>query len=425
MEMHRQNRHSTTDSYFQSLSFPPISSIGQLLGKSNFKAWRSSIEPVLLGNPLSSRLILGGEWSDPRAATASSHGVLSEQERDEWHAATVATCRFIRATLALNVAPFVRQHNTAKALYLNLVWLYGPEAGIDTQGGPTVSSPGALMQQQDPRRTRAGLLAAMESKTPLGETMINVPGRLPPPPSSYSHPHAKAAVRVRPQEVANLGSSLSTTSLLLTNAATTTPSPSASASASASANVTDLIRPDSQVLPVETKPHPVRAIIDALPSVPFAPPPSPPSPPAMVHVYERMRKSPDPSLQTIHEEPHPGTKVTFSRAVVATTTEQDVSPVSPGDNGRDDDVDDDSLSPLEDTDEEDMSISSRCPPIKGSKQKYHADSSLKEKSRSIFTRTAGTSVLSATNESSKTRKLSISFPLRKLNKDSRSKSGGK
>lgn len=290
METHSGNTNST-DSYFQSLSFPPISTIGQLLGKSNFKVWRSSIEPVLLINPVSSKLILG-EWSDARAIASSA---VSEQERDEWHTATVATCRFIRATLALNVAPFVRQHNTAKALYLNLIWLYGPEAGIDTQGGPAIS-PGALMQ--NPRRTRAGLLAAMESKTPLGESTI--PER-PPYSHPRPHPHAQAQPQIR---AANLGSGLSTTSLLMTTA--TTPSPSASTA--------DLLRPESQVLPPEVKPVTVIAS-------------SVPPPPTVVHVYERMRASPDPSLQTIHEEPHPGTKVDVSRTVVATKT-HDVSPVS-------------------------------------------------------------------------------------------------
>ncbi|KIW16194.1 hypothetical protein PV08_06245 [Exophiala spinifera] len=393
MNIHSENAKAT-DFYFQSLSFPPVSTIGQLLGKSNFKTWRSSIEPVLLRNPHSSKVILG-EWSNPRALAS---GAVSEQERDEWHMATMATCRFIRATLALNVAPFVRQHNTAKALYLNLIWLYGPEAGIDTQGGPAIS-PGATLMQQDLRRTREGLLAAMESKTPFGE--ITVPAR-----ALYSHPHPPAAHAQC--LTANLGSGLSTTSLVLTAAATTTPTLSESA--------THVSRSDSQVLPAQVKPTTAVA-----PSVPTPPPLT------VVHVYERMRVSPDPSLQTIHEEPHPGTRVSFSRAV-DTTTDHDVSPVSPcgtsdedgggrgGGDGDDDDDDGDSLSPLDDTDEEDMSVS-RQP---RSKKSYGAEVGIRERSRSLFARNTLVATPS-TNESSKARRLSFSFPLRKLNKNKKTR----
>lgn len=42
----------------------------------------------------------------------------------------------------MNVIPHVRQHNTARALWHNLLWLYGEEAGIDTQGGPPGPVPG-------------------------------------------------------------------------------------------------------------------------------------------------------------------------------------------------------------------------------------------------------------------------------------------
>ncbi|KAK7892830.1 hypothetical protein LTR67_007067 [Exophiala xenobiotica] len=349
-------------SYFKSLSFPPILSIDQLLGKSNFKSWRSSIEPVLLANALSSKLILG-DWPDPspRDSRAASSAFASasafdnpnptigvgvgggvaqkieqeQQERTEWHRANAATSRFIRATLALNVAPFVRQHNTAKALYLNIIWLYGDEAGIDTQGGPPV--PAGAHPQNMQQKARAGLLAALENSS----SMI-----MPFPSQAAAATGGRLSLSLSQNAVSSNNSSTSTLSML---------AGPASSPASASRSVLDVSRPDSQVLPA-TQTTPLVIV---------------PPPPAVVHIYERTRQSPDPSLDTIHEheEPHPGRRVSFGHRTRTRTrsradagsgsgsdSEEDTSTISPLSlsemSVEDDDDDDDSdvvdLSPIDD-----------------------------------------------------------------------------
>ncbi|KEF57648.1 uncharacterized protein A1O9_05566 [Exophiala aquamarina CBS 119918] len=135
--------------------FPPANALYQLVGKSNFQLWLSAIKPYLFSNIESTGLILGG-WTEPKPGPTSrsqpttpstnerSTTSTSEHwDRERWTAANTETCRFIRGTLAINVLPHVRQHHTAKALWHNLLWLYGEQAGIDTQGGPpvTVSGP--------------------------------------------------------------------------------------------------------------------------------------------------------------------------------------------------------------------------------------------------------------------------------------------
>lgn len=72
----------------------------------------------------------------------------------------------------MNVIPHVRQHNTAKGLWHNLLWLYGEEAGIDTQGGPPVPRVGDDVYGSQRGGgggggggRRAKLLAAMAKKT--------------------------------------------------------------------------------------------------------------------------------------------------------------------------------------------------------------------------------------------------------------------
>jgi hypothetical protein len=179
--------------------------------------------------------------------------------------------------LALNVAPFVRQHNTAKALYLNIIWLYGDEAGIDTQGGPPV--PAGAHPQNMQQKARAGLLAALENSS----SMI-----MPFPSQDAAVTGGRLSLSLSQNAVSSNNSSTSSLSLLA--------GPSSSP-ASASRSVLDVSRPDSQVLPAtQTTP------------LVIAPPP-----PAVVHIYERARQSPDPSLDTIHEheEPHPGRRVSF------------------------------------------------------------------------------------------------------------------
>lgn len=51
-------------SYFNALSFPSVFDLEDLVGKSNFHSWRSTIQPILLSNPHSSDLILGN-WPEP------------------------------------------------------------------------------------------------------------------------------------------------------------------------------------------------------------------------------------------------------------------------------------------------------------------------------------------------------------------------
>ncbi|KAK5196457.1 hypothetical protein LTR92_004002 [Exophiala xenobiotica] len=405
-------------SYFKSLSFPPILSIDQLLGKSNFKSWRSSIEPVLLANALSSKLILGG-WPEPssrdsRAASSAfasasafdnpnptiGSGVAQkieqeQQERTEWHRANAATCRFIRATLALNVAPFVRQHNTAKALYLNIIWLYGDEAGIDTQGGPPV--PAGARPQNMQQKARAGLLAALESSS--NSSMI-----MPFPSQPAAATGGRLSLSLSQNAVSSNNSSTSTLSML----AGPTSSP-----ASASRSVLDVSRPDSQVLPA-TQTTPLVIV---------------PPPPAVVHIYERTRQSPDPSLDTIHEheEPHPGRRVSFghrarsrscSRSRAAGSDSEDdtsISPLSLSELGVEDD-DDDDQSPIDDDVQGHTGQANKYRTSNMNKNQeipYNNGQSGSSKSKSsIFGRNFGRD-----QASTKTRKLSFSFPLRRLHKD--------
>ncbi|KAL2404206.1 hypothetical protein ABEF93_000847 [Exophiala dermatitidis] len=146
------------------MGFPPPDTIDMLLGKSNFHSWRATVQPALLTNKYSSSLILG-DWTEPQPSNFSIRGLADDNERAkfdlarrEWHTANTATCRFIRSTLAMNVTPFVRQHKNAKALFFNLIWLYGDEAGIDTQGGPAVpaAAPAPPLQKD-----RTSLLTAL------------------------------------------------------------------------------------------------------------------------------------------------------------------------------------------------------------------------------------------------------------------------
>jgi hypothetical protein len=150
--------------YFADRKLPtdPVQAVGHLNGKSNYKTWQTAMQGVLMSNLESGSLVLG-KWTEPRLREYSSNSNqdVFQQEKQHWHTANVATCRFIRATLAENVLPFVRQFADAKSLYLNLVWLYGDESGIDLQGGPPMP---AGVQDIGTRRGRAGLLAALEEK---------------------------------------------------------------------------------------------------------------------------------------------------------------------------------------------------------------------------------------------------------------------
>ncbi|ETI27956.1 hypothetical protein G647_00405 [Cladophialophora carrionii CBS 160.54] len=153
--------------YFGHLEFPtdPVAVVGVLKGKSNFQTWHSAIQPILLSNASSSELIIG-VWTEPRCPTpcTAEQQAAFDEGRRRWHTTNTGTCRFIRATLAENVVPFVRQYNTAKTLFFNLVWLYGEDSGIDTQGGPPVPVNAHTMST---KRGRASLLAVLEAKRTL------------------------------------------------------------------------------------------------------------------------------------------------------------------------------------------------------------------------------------------------------------------
>jgi hypothetical protein len=248
-------------SYFGNLKLPPdpVAAVGLLKGKSNFARWHTAIQSVLLTKSSAFDLILG-DWVEPRI-TASFTAVEQasfDEERRQWHAANTGTCRFIRETLATNVIPFVRQYNTAKILFFNLVWLYGEDAGIDTQGGPP--SPVAT----GARRGRASLLAVLEAKRTLDH--------LPPLGVAY-----KFASPTTP-------TSFCTVSTVLSGSSSTSGTGHGSALKTLHPMTTTLADQASKQLP-----H-------------------------LIHSLDRLQLTPDPNLTSIpeHEDPHPGRRVRIS-----------------------------------------------------------------------------------------------------------------
>lgn len=304
--------------YFYNLEFPDVRSMVHLVGKSNFYRWHAGIQPVLLSNAYSSNLILG-TWTEPSGTPCPNPtpaGVASVgHDRDEWLAANTATCRFIRATLAMNVTPFVRQYKTAKTLFFNLVWLYGKDAGIDSQGGPPVPT---NTEFWNPQKGRENLLAALEAKRAFDF--------LPPVQSAVPFPPRPSIPWV---EVVRDGGASScllprTTFTPVTTAITTTTT-------------------------TKTANSPSPTIVTSQESDPEASD----TPLTVVRILERTRVSPSPSLQTIHEheheEPHPGRRVPSGHIVdfdlpesVTDRSRGSVSPLSPSEaSGVDDDDDDD------------------------------------------------------------------------------------
>ncbi|EXJ64036.1 hypothetical protein A1O7_00371 [Cladophialophora yegresii CBS 114405] len=173
--------------YFGHLGFPtdPVAAVGLLQGKSNFQAWHAAIQPILLATSSSYELIIGA-WTEPRCPTPCTveQQAKFDEHRRRWHTANTGTCRFIRATLAENVIPFVRQYNTAKTLFFNLVWLYGEDSGIDTQGGPPVPVNAHTMSA---KRGRGSLLAVLEAKRTLDYLpLVGVTLTLPSPTTPTS-----------------------------------------------------------------------------------------------------------------------------------------------------------------------------------------------------------------------------------------------
>jgi hypothetical protein len=244
--------------YFGNLKLPadPAAAVGILKGKSDFRPWHSAIQSVLLSNPYSSELILG-TWTEPRiSATCTAEEQISlDEERREWHAANTGTCRFIRETLAANVIPFVRQYNSAKTLFFSLIWLYGEEAGIDTQGGPPAPINAKAMSAKTGRAT---LLAALDAQRTLDFLPpVGVTFRLPSPTTPTS---------------------------------TSTMSSSSNTGEAAIRDIDSTMRSDSTAEPM------------------------PELHPSLIRNLERTCFASDRNLETIHEneEPHPGRRIRIS-----------------------------------------------------------------------------------------------------------------
>ncbi|KIW96100.1 uncharacterized protein Z519_03167 [Cladophialophora bantiana CBS 173.52] len=254
--------------YFCELKFPAVETIEILNGKSNFHQWHSEIRPILLSNPLSSDLILG-TWTEPQSPPSwdPEDQASFHEERREWHGANTASCRFIRATLAMNVSPFVRQYTTAKTLFFNLVWLYGEDAGIDSQGGPPVP---ANAETLNAKKGRASLLAALEAKRTL-DYLQPVCGTL------------KLSASTFPPYRTNNGNNEVTS---ISSSATEAPT---------SCNKLLKLQPT-------ITPEPAQAPEQHVP---------------LVRLFKRARVSPDANLETIHEhdEPHPGRRVPSGCAI--------------------------------------------------------------------------------------------------------------
>ncbi|EXJ72702.1 uncharacterized protein A1O5_03849 [Cladophialophora psammophila CBS 110553] len=395
--------------YFCELKFPAVETVDILNGKSNFHQWHSQIQPILLSNPFSSDLMLG-TWTEPQSPSSwnPKQQASFDEERREWHGANMATCRFIRATLAMNVSPFVRQYTTAKTLFFHLVWLYGEDAGIDSQGGPPVP---ANAETPNAKKGRASLLAALEAKRAM----------------DYLQPVC-----------ATLKPSASTFPAYRTNSSSNEVSSISSSATEAPTSYNKLQKPQT------TK---------------TAEPAQVPEQHAtLVRLLERSRVSPNPSLETIHErdEPHPGRRVPSGYAIDfdydlsrgdRDRSGRSISPFSRTDSGSEYDDDEVRLLPAEqmtspslvlsisrtadswdqNQDEchlEDIDVAeSASRPKKG--QVSHPDLELRPAKTSI------TSILKTVTANKKARKrdrFSFSFPLRRLSTErekSRSKGKGK
>ncbi|EXJ94953.1 hypothetical protein A1O1_00071 [Capronia coronata CBS 617.96] len=278
--------------YLSSMNFPSVDDIDPLLGKSNFHSWRAVVQPILLTNNYSSNLFLG-DWTEPNAAKLNLATPNKEDARDqldqarrEWHIANTGTCRFIRSTLAMNVTPFVRQHNTAKALFFNLIWLYGDEAGIDMQGGPAVP----------------------QTTTPNSYTTSTVDGNNKTKSGALHKNRASllAAMNQGP-EADGVRGYLDHESLTLLVPTTTTTSTALIPTSTSTTSSSNLNPSSTSLVRVEG----VKSHVSDSQVVASAPAPTPLT---RIHIYERSRLSPSPSLTTIHEEPHPGRRVSYGHS---------------------------------------------------------------------------------------------------------------
>ncbi|OAL22016.1 hypothetical protein AYO22_07613 [Fonsecaea multimorphosa] len=342
--------------YFDELKFPDVDTIEVLNGKSNFRQWHSDIQPVLLSNPYSSDLILGS-WDEPQPPSSWTveDQASFDEERREWHLANTATCRYIRATLAENVGPFVRQYATAKTLFFNLVWLYGEEAGIDSQGGPPVPVNAGTL---NPKKGRAGLLAALEAKRTVDFLPLVCASLKPSVSTALAHETSQSD-----WEVPSI--SPSGTELPTTHGKSTKWQPAGG--------------PDFTYAQAHD--------------------------PTIGHLYDRSRISSNPSLETIqeHDEPHPGRQEIKS------------SRLGNSDSGYDDDDEDQDECHLEDMDVDNACGRSTSP----SKKRPAAGPDLDLDLEPRPAKTSITSILkTVTANNSRARKrdrFTFSFPLRRLN----------
>ncbi|KAJ9608302.1 hypothetical protein H2200_007290 [Cladophialophora chaetospira] len=348
------------DTYFGNLKFPadPVASVGFLKGKSNFREWHSAIQSVLLSNPYSSELILG-TWTEPQSSSSNTaeEQTLFDEQRREWHTANTGTCRFIRETLATNVIPFVRQYNTAKTLFFNLVWLYGEEAGIDTQGGPPVP---VNAHTVNARRGRASLLAVLESKRTLDY--------LPPAGMTFKLPSPTTPTSI--QTVSSTSSSRDGTSTR------------------------------DQLKSLQPNVPPSESISEGTAS--------------LIRDFERTHIA-DPNLETIHEseEPHPGRRIRISSGYAIGSghhardprSQGSISPFTLSDSASE--YDEDELH-LEDIDIENSDDAARL-----QKRRASSDLEARPQKASIM------SILNAVKpgKSNKRDNFQLSFPLRRLNVD--------
>lgn len=114
------------------------STIPTLLGRSNYPVWRSAIHPILMTHP-ASRALLSGSWTEPRRAADPVTDITAEGHAEAilaWESVNLSLSRFVRATLALNVRPFVRRHGDARVLWEALERLFGEKGGVAMVGGP-------------------------------------------------------------------------------------------------------------------------------------------------------------------------------------------------------------------------------------------------------------------------------------------------
>ena len=141
-------------------SSPPSSilsghaSIPPLLGRSNFPQWRSYMTRILQEDVQARTLIfhngsdIPGNFPSPSAISKPTNTPpvegISSIPNGAHQKSNLEVCRFIRSTLAMNVAPFVRGQTSAKALWQQLNLLYGDQTATGNHGGRSTTSYNSL-----------------------------------------------------------------------------------------------------------------------------------------------------------------------------------------------------------------------------------------------------------------------------------------